>query len=177
MKDMTEIAAGSSFTKTWTFRNDGDSVWPAGTKLVQSAGDDLQAQITQIINEVHPGSEVEFTAEFMAPMNEGKYTTFFRLQVGHIKFGQKVWCDIMVVKPKAAAKPVEQIKMVSQDVEMKPEKKEVAEPEPFYKVSMAEDIAMDKSSIPYDGDKDDNGDNENELMKSQISLDNFVSPK
>ena len=83
----------------------------------------------------------------------------------------------MVVKPKSAAKPVEQIKMVSQDVEMKPEKKEVAEPEPFYKVSMAEDIALDKSSIPYDGDKDDNGDNENELMKSQISLDNFVSPK
>jgi len=38
-----------------------------------------------------------------APENEGRYTAYFRMQTGNIKFGHKVWCDILVVKPKQAA--------------------------------------------------------------------------
>jgi len=37
---------------------------------------------------------------FKAPEKEGRYTGYFRMQTGSIKFGHKVWCDILVVKPK-----------------------------------------------------------------------------
>jgi putative lipoic acid-binding regulatory protein len=107
MKDQTQIEAGSHFSKTWTFRNDGQTAWPMGTKLVQSCGDDLKADVISVLEEVQPNSEIDFTVQFTAPSSEGKYTSFFRLQIGNIKFGQKVWCDVMVVKPKPAepAKP------------------------------------------------------------------------
>lgn len=114
MKDQTHVPAGSHFKKTWTFRNDGQIAWPIGTKLVQSCGDDLKAEIVSVLQEVSPGAEIDFTVEFVAPSSEGKYTSFFRLQVGNIKFGQKVWCDIMAVKPKEAIiQNSEPVKMVS----------------------------------------------------------------
>lgn len=50
------------------------------------------------------------TVECKAPADEGRYTAYFRMQTGNIKFGHKVWCDILVVKPKQEA-----IKMVSQE--------------------------------------------------------------
>lgn len=113
MKDKFEVEAGAHFKKTWTFRNDGQTAWPIGTKLVKSCGDNLGEQIVTMLEEVQPNCEIDFTVEFVAPMSEGKYTAYFRLQVGNIKFGQKVWCDIMVVKPKVVE--AEPVKMVSQD--------------------------------------------------------------
>lgn len=133
-KDGHEVDAGSAFKKTWTFRNDGQTAWPIGTKLIQSCGDDLGAKIVQILEEVQPSAEIDFTVYFTAPQNEGKYTSFFRLQTGNIKFGQKVWCDIMVVKPKVAPKEAEE-KIIKDNVEMvsqessKPPEKVIAPPE------------------------------------------------
>jgi len=87
MKDQSEVQAGAHFRKTWTFRNDGQVAWPTGTKLVKSCGDNLGESTVTLIQEIQPNSEVDFTVDFVAPMSEGKYTAFFRLQVGNIKFG------------------------------------------------------------------------------------------
>ena len=37
-----------------------------------------------------------------APEKEGRFTAFFRLQTGRIKFGHKLSCDILCVKPAIA---------------------------------------------------------------------------
>lgn len=50
----------------------------------------------------------EVTVQCKAPEQEGRYTAYFRMQSGNIKFGHKVWCDILVVKPKQAVQMVSQ---------------------------------------------------------------------
>ena len=150
--------------------------------MVKSCGDNLGESTVTLIQEIQPNSEVDFTVDFVAPMSEGKYTAFFRLQIGNIKFGQKVWCDIMVVKPKPA--PVEEVKMVAQDnVEMvshevKPDEKVIEPPYSVFMKSSSLDeqmkdmkIADDKDSISCAGDK------ESDLVKSFIDEAKIVSPK
>ena len=36
-------------------RNDGETAWPAGTQLVQTSGDDIQAKIVTLKEEVPAG--------------------------------------------------------------------------------------------------------------------------
>jgi len=46
---------------------------------------------------VMPGDEVTVEVEFTAPILPGKYCSFFRFVHGNNqRFGQKVWCDVMV---------------------------------------------------------------------------------
>lgn len=84
-----------------------------------------------------------------APMKEGRYTAYFRMQTGNIKFGHKVWCDILVVKPKEVA-----VKMVSQE----PAAVKMEQPD-------------EKSSFEA-GDKSGEG-----LMQSQITIPDMKTPK
>lgn len=39
--DMYSVESGKAFTKTWTFRNTGEVVWPADTKLVFTNGAEI----------------------------------------------------------------------------------------------------------------------------------------
>lgn len=57
------------------------------------------------------------TVQCKAPEKAGRYTSYFRMQTGNIKFGHKVWCDILVVKPKEQAA----VQMVSQEADKKDE--------------------------------------------------------
>jgi len=129
-------------------RNDGETSWPAGTQLVQTSGDDIKAKIVTIPKEVPAGTTFEFSVPCKAPEKEGRYTAFFRLQTGRIKFGHKVSCDIMCVHSDAAV-PEEEMKeevvseilaaptiqapqpvaMMSQEVAVSAADKEVDEPE------------------------------------------------
>jgi hypothetical protein len=46
---------------------------------------------------VKPNEEVTIQLEMQAPNLPGKYCTFFRFVYGdNHRFGQKVWCDILV---------------------------------------------------------------------------------
>merc|ERR1712012_1249151 len=77
--------------------------------------------IVTIKHEVPAGETFEFSVQCQAPEKEGRYTAFFRLQTGRIKFGHKVSCDILCVHPIAespiVAKTVEQpVQMIAQDV-------------------------------------------------------------
>ena len=80
-------------------RNDGETAWPKGTMFVQTSGDDISAKMVTLKNEVAAGETFEISVMCKAPEQEGRYTSFFRLQTGRIKFGHKVSCDIMCVQP------------------------------------------------------------------------------
>ncbi len=86
-----------SFIKEWTFRNSGETDWPEDSLFIQTNGDDLHAD-TQVVNgPVKPGMEITITLELVAPKLPGKYCAFFRFAYGdNHRFGQKVWCDILV---------------------------------------------------------------------------------
>jgi hypothetical protein len=61
MKEFAEIEAGSSFSKTFTFRNDEKSSWPKFVKLCQSSGDSLCVSDAICLKEVKPNEEVDLT--------------------------------------------------------------------------------------------------------------------
>lgn len=99
---------GERFVKTWTFRNGGEFEWPEDTLFIQTNGDDFKASPKSINRVVKPGEEIDVSVEMEAPKIAGNYISFFRFVHGdNNRFGQKVWCDILV---KAA--PVQQSPMV-----------------------------------------------------------------
>lgn len=107
--DRYAVKPNESFLKTWTFRNNGETEWPEDTLFIQTNGDDLNAS-SFIVNEiVKPGQEITVTLEMVAPKLPGKYCAFFRFVFGdNHRFGQKVWCDILVqeeekIQPRSAA--------------------------------------------------------------------------
>ncbi len=77
--DKHEIVCGDIFSKSWWMRNDGDGTWPTGTQLIQTSGDDMKAQVVTLHRAVPVGETYEFTVKCKAPMNEGRYTSFFRM--------------------------------------------------------------------------------------------------
>jgi len=117
--DKHEVQAGAEFEKTWVFRNDGETSWPKDVQFLQTTGDDIGAKPVQLGYEVKADTMTTVTVQCKAPENEGRYTAYFRMQTGAIKFGHKVWCDILVVKPKIAAA----VQMVSQESVEKPVEK------------------------------------------------------
>lgn len=123
--DKHEVQAGETFTKSWTFRNSGEVAWPADVLFLQSTGDEIGASVDAVKCSVQPGSSYTFTVTCKAPELPGKYTAFFRLQSGNIKFGHKTWCDIMVVEPESKepevdiAEPAEEVKVEEAPVEDK----------------------------------------------------------
>jgi len=55
---------------------------------------------------IAPGQEIHITVNFKAPQEAGQYLTFYRLFHGdNIEFGEKVWVDANVEKPKAEEQP------------------------------------------------------------------------
>jgi hypothetical protein len=110
-----------------------------------------------------------------APEQEGRYTSFFRMQTGRIKFGHKVSCDILCVKPEEPVvhedlesdlvKPASPVEMVSQDVVVEDiavaADKEIVESEPVSQPAAASNEASEQPSA---------------LMNSTISID-AKSPK
>lgn len=85
------------FTKSWTFRNNGDTNWPEESLFIQTNGDDLKANAYMVPGPVLPSQEITISLELKAPREAGKYCAFFRFVHGdNHRFGQKVWCDILV---------------------------------------------------------------------------------
>lgn len=105
ISDMFEVAPGAAFTKTWTMRNDGTTAWPEDVILIQTNGDNLGANPAILEAVVPPQGEYDWTLNLKAPETEGKYCAYFRMTFGdNIRFGHKIWCNILVKKP-AEAKP------------------------------------------------------------------------
>ena len=101
--DMYEVAPGAAFKKTWTMRNDGTTAWPEDVVLIQTNGDNLGAHPAVLESIVPANGEYDWTLHLKAPDTEGKYCAYFRMAFGeNIRFGHKIWCNILVKKPVVA---------------------------------------------------------------------------
>ena len=107
--DNTQVFCGRTFFKTWIFRNNGTTEWPKTVKLVRSSGDEMGQKEMLVSKAVKPEEEVSFMMRFEAPNEPGRYTSFFRLQDGNVKFGQKVWCTVQAIELNKINKPVPQV--------------------------------------------------------------------
>lgn len=100
--DGLRVVAGTVFDCSWTFRNTGKTAWPQCTELIRTSGDELVMSSRPAIvpANMSVGSEQEhtFCISHVAPTQPGRYTIFFRLQHKEMRFGQKVWADILVTE-------------------------------------------------------------------------------
>jgi hypothetical protein len=91
------VRPNEHIVKVWTFRNNGDYDWPVDAIFVQTNGDDLGALPVPLKAAVKVGEEVDIELPLRSPSLPGKYCAFFRFVHGdNQRFGQKVWCDILV---------------------------------------------------------------------------------
>jgi len=123
--DQHAVACGETFTKEWTFRNDGEQAWPMQATLIKTNGDDLGAADDKKIDKtVEKDQEYTWTMELKAPAKAGRYTAYFRMTdgSGH-RFGHKVWCDILVVEKVEAVKGADKLD-VNEAPKMMPQQQE-----------------------------------------------------
>jgi hypothetical protein len=112
--DNTEIAAGSTFVKTWRLKNNGACTWTSGYSVYFYNGDAMSgppsAQLTN--GTVPPGSTVDVSVTLIAPTTPGTYKGNWRLRnTGGSSFGigdnadQSFWVQIKSVTPTPTPQP------------------------------------------------------------------------
>ncbi len=117
--DGTELAPGASFTKIWRLRNSGSLHWPKECRLVYMGGDEeLGGSVddeTSLLLELPeqglaPQEEVNVSVDLVAPMQPGRYVSYWRLVVPSPppaegqRFGHRLWVLIHVT-PKDEESP------------------------------------------------------------------------
>jgi hypothetical protein len=108
--DRHKVLPKQQIVKEWTFRNTGDSEWPVDTLFIQTNGDNLEAVPFKLENLVKSGDEITISLPLVAPELPGKYCAFFRFVHGdNLRFGQKVWCDILVEAPEVIPEIIPEI--------------------------------------------------------------------
>jgi len=90
----------------WTFKNTGETEWPADIKFVQINGDALVTSVEIDAVQIKPEQELTFTQQITCPAKPGLYSGFFKLAHGSdsIEFGEKVYIDIKVNEADPAQK-------------------------------------------------------------------------
>jgi len=88
------------FVKTWRFRNEGAAAWPEGTQLIFIGGDKLSEDDFVDVPALKPFEEVNLSVNMTCPKIAGKYVGYWRLtQPNGTRFGQRIWCEIVVDEP------------------------------------------------------------------------------
>jgi len=77
--DGTQVNAGTTFTKTWKFKNTGTCPW-TNYLLAFASGDKMNAPDTAPIPQTLPGATVNVSVDLVAPSADGTYTGYFTLQ-------------------------------------------------------------------------------------------------
>jgi Ig-like domain from next to BRCA1 gene len=112
--DNTEIAAGTTFVKTWRLKNNGSCTWTSGYALVFYNGDAMSGPASvQITNgTVPPDSTIDISVTLIAPTTPGTYKGNWRLRnSGGALFGigenadQSFWVQIKSVTPTPTPSP------------------------------------------------------------------------
>ncbi|KAK3359083.1 hypothetical protein B0T25DRAFT_449307 [Lasiosphaeria hispida] len=148
--DGTVLGPDHVFEQTWVLRNEGKTAWPAGCAVRYVGGDymghvdpnhpaatqDLESTSESTIcwASLAPGEEFPFTVLLRTPQRSGRLVSNWRLTTNDgIKFGHRLWCDIVVEKPKpieAAKQEVEAAPVVqAEEVEVEETKTEELEPQ------------------------------------------------
>lgn len=98
----TKVEPGSTFTKIWRFRNDGETAWPSGVvvKYIGKEGPDQMGgpESVPIGAIVKPNEDVNVSVQLTSPSAPGRYTGFWKLYDPTIekKFGPRFWVQITV---------------------------------------------------------------------------------
>lgn len=112
--DNTEIAAGSTFVKTWQLKNNGTCTWTSGYALVFYNGDAMSGPASASITNgtVPPGTTIDISVTLIAPTTPGTYKGNWRLRnSGGALFGigegadQSFWVQIKSVTPTPTVPP------------------------------------------------------------------------
>lgn len=82
--DDTNVAAGSKFTKTWEFLNNGTCPW-TGFTIVFASGDRMGSPDSAPVPDTAPKSKADISVDLVAPATDGAYTGFFELHDAHDK--------------------------------------------------------------------------------------------
>jgi hypothetical protein len=91
------IAAGESFTKTWSMLNTGTCTWTTAYTLVLYSGDDLYGSATAITASVAPNETIHISVDMVAPAATGSYVGYWRLSnASGTGFGATVYVMITV---------------------------------------------------------------------------------
>lgn len=140
--DGTVLGPDHVFEQTWFLRNEGSVAWPAGCSVKFVGGDYMghvdsshpaASQDIESSNEstvcywpILPGKEYPFTVFLRTPQRSGRIVSNWRLTTsdGH-KFGHRLWCDVVVEKPKVVLPPA-----IVEPVKEEEKKEAVVETEP-----------------------------------------------
>lgn len=136
--DGTVFGPDHVFEQTWVLRNEGTSAWPAGCSVKYVGGDymghvdsshpaateDLESSSESTICyvPVAPGDEFPFTVLLRTPQRSGRIVSNWRLTTKDgLKFGHRIWCDVMVETLKEVPVEEELLQEVADIVEAKKE--------------------------------------------------------
>jgi hypothetical protein len=84
--DDTRMSAGTSFTKTWRIRNNGNATWQASYRLVHVGGMAMTHTTSHPVPAVQPGQEANISVTLTAPATPGTYISDWRFQDESGKF-------------------------------------------------------------------------------------------
>lgn len=78
--DMSPIAPGTDFTKTWKLKNIGTTTWTTAYSLVHVSSDAVKSPASvSLPNEVPPGESVEISVDMTSPTTAGIHTSYWKL--------------------------------------------------------------------------------------------------
>ncbi|KAL2023787.1 hypothetical protein VTK56DRAFT_1054 [Thermocarpiscus australiensis] len=120
--DGTVFGPDHVFEQTWVLRNTGKTAWPAGCSVKFVGGDymglldsnhpaatkdvEFSCESTICHASILPGEEFPFTVLLRTPHRSGRFVSNWRLTTKEgVKFGHRLWCDIVVEKPKVVLPP------------------------------------------------------------------------
>lgn len=113
--DGTEVAAGTTFVKTWRLKNNGSCTWNSSYHLVFVNGDSMDgpASVQLTTGTVAPGQEIDVSVTLKAPQTPKEYTGNWKLRNGSgTVFGiganaqSAFWVKVKVINPNTATPTV-----------------------------------------------------------------------
>eukprot|EP01114_Cavostelium_apophysatum_P005578 TRINITY_DN1676_c0_g1_i1.p1 TRINITY_DN1676_c0_g1~~TRINITY_DN1676_c0_g1_i1.p1 ORF type:complete len:437 (-),score=85.77 TRINITY_DN1676_c0_g1_i1:26-1336(-) len=108
MEDVATLHPGDMFVKTWRMKNTGTTRWPEDIRLVNTEGQPLGPISSVLVASASPGEEIDISVELIAPQEEGRYVSYWRLaDENRIQFGHRVWVDITVAKKRKEETPAQ----------------------------------------------------------------------
>jgi hypothetical protein len=100
------MPTGTTFVKSWKFRNTGNCPWRRKFSIVFSRGDEMGGSDTQIDKVIDPGATAKISLTLITPDTEGTYTGYWSMaDAGGNPFGAEVYVRIIVSKNAASSAP------------------------------------------------------------------------
>lgn len=101
--DGTRFQPGQTFSKTWTYRNEGPLKWTRGYAFLRISSQPADAALespaqVDFTRDVSPGQDVELTVNFTAPQEPGIYSVVYQImnERGELLEGTESWVTIVV---------------------------------------------------------------------------------